>query len=141
MTTSTSTRTAIPSRFTKAAAAAILLFPADAVALPDCNRWLEGSFWVEATDGDVILCLDAGAGLDARDGNSVTVLHIAAAQGRPDVVGFLVGAGADVGARDSYGDTTLHWTAMLGRAETVSGHTLVGADVGVRAVEEMLPLR
>jgi len=139
MTTSTSARTAVPSRFTMAAGATILLFPADAGALPDCNRWLEGNFWAEVTDGDVIRCLDSGADVGARDRFGRTPLHQAARYGGADVVDALVTAGADVDAEDDGGWTPLHWAAWEDDADAVLVLLVAGADGGERTADGQLP--
>ncbi len=51
--------------------------------------------------------LDAGADVDARNGNGDTALHIAASRGLDDVVALLVERGASLDARNGSGQTPL----------------------------------
>ena len=51
--------------------------------------------------------LDAGADVDARNGNGDTALHLAASRGLDDVVALLAGRGAALDARNDSGQTAL----------------------------------
>ncbi len=55
----------------------------------------------------VAAALDAGADVDARNGNGDTVLHIAASRGLDDIVALLAERGAALDARNENGQTSL----------------------------------
>jgi ankyrin repeat protein len=61
---------------------------------------------LDAIDAAQVL-LDAGADVNARDGNGRTALHAAAAQGFNDVVKLLAARGADLAAKDTEGNTAI----------------------------------
>jgi uncharacterized protein len=76
--------------------------------------------------------LNAGAQLDARDGDGDTPLMYAALDNRADVASVLLKAGADVNARNNKGDTPLLAAALRGRAEVARLLLAAGADVRVK---------
>lgn len=61
-----------------------------------------------------------GVSVDGADACLSTPLHYAAAQGRDDVVRFLLGAGADAGAVDSFGNAPLGIARRRGHAGCAS---------------------
>ena len=73
-----------------------------------CEAWNTREYFWTATAEDVTACLDAGAGLEARDDTGRTPLHQAAYDQKPVAVGTLLAAGADKEARDDTGQTPLH---------------------------------
>ena len=56
----------------------------------------------------VLLLINRGAEVDARDEGGWTPLHYAAVHDSIDVAQLLTEKGAEVDARDKYGDTPLH---------------------------------
>ena len=89
--------------------------------------------------------LEAGADLEARDGNGRTALHSASAaiEGR-EAVEFLLHAGADLEARDGSGRTALHIAALESESPRSVGFLLdAGADASAitdsgRTVHDLL---
>ena len=83
----------------------------------------------------VTAALDAGADVDARNGNGDTALHVAASRGLDDVVARLAERGAALDARNENGQTPLGLasgaTAVL-LAELGATDGGVGATVTVR---------
>ncbi len=84
-----------------------------------CEDWASRSFVETSSPAAVEQCVSAGADLDARDNDGLTVLHHAAAVGAARIVIVLIGAGADFKARDNAGWTPLHHAASTGNPETV----------------------
>ena len=74
------------------------------------------------------LC-ERGADLRAADRNGLTPLHMAAMEGRTDIVEFLVTAAVPVDARTRFGDTPLFDAALRGHVATVAALIGAGADV------------
>ena len=74
--------------------------------------------------------LDAGADVNARSANDLSVLplHSAVAGDHAEVAALLIDAGADVNARQRHGWTPLHGAAQNGAAETVERLLAAGAD-------------
>lgn len=68
----------------------------------------------------------------ATDDSDRTPLHLAAAYGHEQIIGFLLASGADVDAREEDGETPLHYAAWRSRLE--AGRLLIGggADVEIR---------
>ena len=135
-----------------------------------CAAWHISNFFNVAPDvPDVIRCVEAGADLEARTGESgSTPLHHAAVSGNaevvavlleagadsmlgggddtplhwattPEVVAVLLEAGADLDAPDDNGKTPLHWAALLGTAEVVTALLEAGADPKARDSKDKLP--
>jgi ankyrin repeat protein len=78
--------------------------------------------------------LDAGADVNARSANDLSVLplHSAVAGNQDDVVAVLIGAGADVNATQRHGWTPLHGAAQNGAEATVDRLLAAGADRAAR---------
>jgi ankyrin repeat protein len=103
------------------------------------------------------ILLDAGADIEARDGNDITPLISAITNNHPDVARFLIERGANIRAVDWYGRTPL-WAAVETRNMDVDNATFVnsidrgpyldlirlllerGADPNVR-MQEVPPIR
>ncbi len=74
--------------------------------------------------------LRGGADPNARDGNNLTALHLAAWQNDSVAVRALIQAGAELNARDREGLTPLHWVSRSGSSkdEVVTALLMAGAD-------------
>ena len=83
----------------------------------------------EAAEASRVL-LNAGADVNARSDNSLSVLpiHSAVAGGHDEVVAVLVDAGADVNATQRHGWTPLHGAAHNGSLASVERLLAAGAD-------------
>ncbi len=90
----------------------LALLLASPAAAGNCADWNSERFFASAAVGEVVGCLRAGAGVDARNGDGGTVLH-AAARFSPDdaVIRALLDAGADPDQRDDGGRVPLHLAA------------------------------
>jgi ankyrin repeat protein len=62
-----------------------------------------------------------------------TALHVAADNGRADVVDHLVGVGANVEAKSNLGETPLHLAAENGSFEVVARLVEAGCAVDARS--------
>ena len=110
-------------------------------ALP-CEGWNTADYFGTATAKDVIVCLDAGADLEARAEGSWTPLHSAAESSEhPAVVEALLNAGADLEARNMVGLTPLHVAALYGEYPAIIKALLAaGADLEARDNDGWTPL-
>lgn len=73
------------------------------------------------------------AGADVNDNKyGCTVLMLAAAFGKTEMVHSIISAGADVNARDNNGNTALIMAAILGKTENADVLIKAGADVNAR---------
>jgi uncharacterized protein len=88
------------------------------------------------------LLIGAGADVNARSENSLSVLpiHSAVAANHDDVVAVLVDAGADVNARQSGGWTPLHGAAQNGSLASVERLLAADADQAARNDDGMSAL-
>lgn len=79
--------------------------------------------------------LDAGADVNARSRNDLSVLpiHSAVAGERDDIVAVLIAAGADVNATQRHGYTPLHGAAQNGAELTVDRLLAAGANAAAKA--------
>ena len=98
-----------------------------------CAGWNTREFFRWATPARVRRCLEFGAGVNARDGLSLTPLHNAAwYTDDPAIIRVLVGSGAWVNARTGDGWTPLHFAAAFNPNPAIIW-TLVAADSWVNA--------
>jgi len=88
----------------------------------------------------LILLIERGAGLEARDADGDTPLHWAAYAGRADVVAVLIESGAEIDAADTQRKTPLHYAAMRGHLEVAEALLNAGAEVSAAAVRDETPL-
>ena len=97
---------------------------------PTCEQWNTENFFRVATVQDVTACLDAGAGVNARDGLGISLLHWTAQfNADPAALEMLLAAGADLGAPDNLvGYTPLHLAAQYNINPAVI-EALLAADV------------
>jgi ankyrin repeat protein len=63
-----------------------------------------------------------------KNGEQTSPLHIAAINGRPEIVKFCVGNGCPVNERDGYGMTPLHYAAKRPNLHVVQCLIECGAD-------------
>ena len=91
-------------------------------------------FGIGDAAGATRVLLNAGADVNARSDNALSVLpiHSAVAGGHDDVVALLVDAGADVNARQPHGWTPLHGAAHTGSLASVERFLAAGADPAAR---------
>lgn len=84
--------------------------------------------------GATRILLAAGADVNARSANSLSVLpiHSAVAGGHDEVVAVLIGSGADVNARQRHGWTPLHGAARNGSLDSVERLLAAAADPEAR---------
>ena len=120
---------------------------------PDCGTWNTKKFFRKATVEEVTACINAGAGLNARDGgtwsdcNNCTPLHRAVVYNENvEVVQVLVNAGAEVNARNSsrwdcYRCTPLHLAVLYNKNPAVIEILLrAGADPNMQSESKNTPL-
>ncbi len=88
----------------------------------------------------VSLLVDAGAEVEVRDRNDMTVLMLAFAKKRTGVASWLMGIGADVKARDADEVTLLHLAALWGSFVMVSMLIRKGLDVNAKDKMGRTPL-
>ncbi len=84
--------------------------------------------------------IDNGADINTKGKQGWTPLHIAAAQGKTQIVLFLVKAGADVNAKDNDGDTPLGFAAAGGLTEIALFLVKAGADINTKHDNGLTPL-
>ena len=108
----------------------------------DCADWNTGEFFNSATLAEVRDCLEAGAGVGARDALGGTPLHYAAGHNPfSTVISALIAAGAEVEARGVLGTTPLHEAALFGyNLSGIWALTAAGAEVNARTDEGKTPL-
>ena len=70
--------------------------------------------------------------LDSRDGNEMTPLHVAAREGKAEVVNLLLSKGADINAQYKNGGTALHLAALNGHREVIKALLSKRADATIR---------
>jgi ankyrin repeat protein len=125
-------------------AAWALFFCASAVAALSDEGFLD--LCVNGSAAQVKEALDAGARLDARDGQGATALIYAASSKRREVAALLLDRGADIEARDDFGMTALGHSVQSGPEniplllETISLLLKRGADVNARSNTGLTPL-
>lgn len=87
----------------------------------------------KTTSVPIIQALLAHPGLYAnlRDGKDQTALHIAAKDGKSELVRLLLEGGADIDVRDDVGNTALHYGVTAGQIQTIE--FLVGAGASIHA--------
>ena len=91
---------------------------------------------VEANDAlssRAILSAETQADVNGQDGEGRTPLHIAVAQGAPDVVQMICQyPGANVNVLDDVNRTPLHWAAAAAQTDVVSVLCSFGADTAAK---------
>ena len=86
------------------------------------------------------LLLEHGADINAQNKDGRTPLHVAAENGRVEVVRVLHEHGANIGAEDDAGRTPLHLAASYGSVQTVHVLLEYGANIGANDNEGRTPL-
>lgn len=79
-------------------------------------------------------------GVNARNANPWTPLHLAAVHGHADVVKVLLANGAAVSAQGAFAWTPVHWTANEGHHVVVSLLLANGAAVNAQDIYALTPL-
>ena len=105
-----------------------------------CEKWNTRAFFRHAGAEDVTRCL-ATHDPNAPDDQGRTPVHLAALEGRPEVMAALAEAGADPDALDGKGRTPLHLVAYFGTdPETVTALVRAGADLAALDAKGRTPL-
>lgn len=81
-----------------------------------------------------------GFDVNTSDEKGDSLLHVAAACGRADLLADLVGAGALVNARSQFGVTPLHRAAWAGHVDAIKVLVDAGADLDARVATGQSPL-
>ena len=99
--------------------------------IPPQSRSLLHLATVNGNDQAIMLLLEHGAVIDARDKNGWTPLHIATGAGfprrkrNPDTIRLLLNCGANVNVSDNYGLTPLHLASAEGHIDIVKMRALI----------------
>ncbi|KAK6719619.1 hypothetical protein SNK05_002750 [Fusarium graminearum] len=88
----------------------------------------------------VMLLLDKGANIEAKDRFGWTSLHCAAGSGDQEVVTLLLDKGANIKAQDNYGQTPLHRAARSRDQEVVTLLLDKGANIEAQDNDSQTPL-
>ena len=78
--------------------------------------------------------------INAKNKDGQTPLHIAATNGRKEVVELLLEKGADVNAKDNYEGTPLHWAAYYGHKEVAELLLSKGAAINAKERKGWTPI-
>ena len=101
---------------------------------------LDYESWEAYTAREVQDLINAGADVNARNNQGITVLMFAAWDGSAEVVELLINAGADINARDDDDMTVLMFAAWSSSAEVVELLINAGADINAKDDEDWTPL-
>ena len=105
-----------------------------------CEKWNTPAFFRHAGAEDVTRCL-ADNDPNVVDDQGRTPLHLAALEGKPEIMAPLTQAGADPDALDDKGRTPLHLVAYFGtNPETVAALVQAGADLAAPDAKGRTPL-
>ncbi|MDE2874588.1 MAG: ankyrin repeat domain-containing protein [Gemmatimonadota bacterium] len=95
-----------------------------------CANWNTAAFSRLALLSEFKLCLELGEGLNARDSDGNTPLHLAAETVNPSAVRFLLEEGADLNAPNNLGATPLHIAVNNEGVQFLVMVREEGADIG-----------
>ena len=105
-----------------------------------CDRWNTPGFFRHANAADISRCLKT-QNSNARDDRGRTPMHLAALEGKAELVAALAEAGADPNALDGKGRTPLHLVAGLGNTpKAVTALVKAGADLDAKEERGWTPL-
>ena len=86
--------------------------------------------------------LKGGADVNAKAPNGLTPLHVAAGNGRAEVVKVLLKGGAEIEAKDrKHWKTPLHWAVFGGGVAAARALLDAGSDVNAKDARGQTPLR
>ncbi|KAJ5895327.1 hypothetical protein N7495_007018 [Penicillium taxi] len=91
----------------------------------------------------MLLLLNSGADINARDDHGYTALHLAIGESREDSMRLLLNTGADIHARTDKGYTPLHIAASISPFDTPEKVRLLlekGADIKLQDNDGLTPL-
>ncbi len=101
----------------------------------------EGNIMKKATIGVLVLSFLAAAGCEKRENPAPRVsLHLAALQGRTDLVRQHIEAGTELNEKDEYGSTPLIIAITFGRTDAARALIGAGADMTITNNEGSSPL-
>lgn len=109
-------------------ALAMILFAGTASGQISMNERLLEAAKAGNVDG-IQAALEAGAAVDARDGNDRTALLLATIADSPQAARLLIEAGADVNAKDAREDSPFLYAGAQGRTEILKLLLAAGADL------------
>lgn len=98
-----------------------------------CANWNTAAFSRLALPNEFELCLQLGDGVDARDSEGNTPLHLASEAGNSSSVRILLEAGADVNTPSNTGATPLHMTVRHESTEILTSLLDAGAEINAGA--------
>lgn len=109
-------------------------------SMASCDNWNTPPFFRHASAEDVFRCLKS-KDLNAKDEQGRTPIHLAALNGKPEVVLALASAGAEADALDGMGLTPLHSVSYFRDApEIVAALVKAGADPEAKDAKGRTPL-
>jgi ankyrin repeat protein/Flp pilus assembly protein TadD len=88
----------------------------------------------------VLLLLESGVDVNAKDREGLSALHWAAKWNQAEIAAMLIAHGANVDAKDSIGGTALHSAAAVGALEVAELLTRNGATINAKDMVQATPL-